>query len=312
MGVPPSDVDLPQARAFLAARLGPDVTDVELIGDGDWSRCFGFEHRGSELVIRFGRHAEDFRRDRFAAQFAAPDLPIPKVTEMGEAFGTSYAISTRALGTPWEQLDAATWAGTLPAIFATLDALRTADISATAGFGGWGDGGDAPHPSWRAFLSTVDDDPPGHRTHGWRQRLLDSPVGDRSFRQAHARMLELAAAFPGERSLVHNDLLNRNALAAEGHVTAVLDWGCSIYGDFVYDLATLVFWSPWHMAIGASDPLGRAKAHYASIGLDVPDLDARLRCCSLHIGLEHLGYNAFLGDIEALRRVEARLDDFLG
>jgi hygromycin-B 4-O-kinase len=91
----------------------------------------------------------------------------------------------------------------------------------------------------------------------------------------------------------------------------VFDWGCSIYGDFVYELATFVFWSPWHAAIKASDVLSRAKAHYAEIGLDVADFDARLRCCALHIGLEHLGYNAYLGDLDMLQLTDERIACFV-
>jgi hypothetical protein len=57
--------------------------------------------------------------------------------------------------------------------------------------------------------------------------------------------------------------------------------------------------------------LAKAVTHYGEIGLDVADLDARLRCCALHIGLVHLAYNAFLGDLDTLRMSDARLSDFL-
>jgi hygromycin-B 4-O-kinase len=155
------------------------------------------------------------------------------------------------------------------------------------------------------------DDPPGTRTHGWKRRLVDAPNGDESFVRGYEAMLDLADAFPGTRSLIHNDLLNRNALAAGGQVTSVFDWGCSMYGDFVYELATFVFWSPWHRAIEQSDMLSKALDHYGDMGLDVPNFDARLRCCALHIGLVHVAYNAFLGDLDTLRMTEARLSDFL-
>ena len=144
-----------------------------------------------------------------------------------------------------------------------------------------------------------------------KDRLIDSAIGIKSFDRAHAQMRDLAQAFPGPRSLVHNDLLNRNAMAAGGNVTALFDWGCSIYGDFVYELATFVFWSPWHAAIEQSDMTSMALDHYADMGLDVPNFDARLRCCALHIGLVHLAYNAFLGDEETLRRTDQRMAQFL-
>ncbi len=171
--------------------------------------------------------------------------------------------------------------------------------------------GKAPHGAWVDYLTAVVHDLPGSRIHGWKQRLIDSQIGIESFDRAHAQMRGLARAFPGPRSLVHNDLLNRNALAAGGSVTALFDWGCSIYGDFVYELATFVFWSPWHAAIEQTDMTAMALDHYGDMGLDVPNFDARLRCCALHIGLVHLAYNAFLGDEETLRRTDQRMAEFL-
>lgn len=311
MAEPPTTVDLSRAREFLVERFGIDGDDVEYVGEGAWSRCFGFVHNGSELVIRFGRHLEDFQRDRIAARFAGRDLPIPQVIEIDEAFDAWYCVSTRAHGTPLEQLGSAGWTMTIPSLLATLDALRNADLSATTGYGAWNHVGHAPHATWREFLADVDKDPPGPRTHGWKQRLIDSPHGEQSFRHAYSRMLDLADAFPGPRSLIHNDLLNRNALAIDARVTSLFDWGCSFYGDFVYELATIVFWSPWYEAIERSDMVSRALDHYGDMGLEVPNFDARLRCCALHIGLVHVAYNAFLEDVDTLRLTDERMKQFL-
>ncbi|MEY2400937.1 MAG: hygromycin-B 4-O-kinase [Ilumatobacteraceae bacterium] len=311
MPEPPSNVEDTHARAFLTERFGIDGSEVEHIADGAWSRCFGFVHNGAELVVRFGKHVEDFERDRLAARFASADLPIPQVIEIDEAFGAWYCVSTRARGTPLEQLDASEWVVTIPSVLAMLDALRKADITATTGYGGWDPEGKGSHDTWHAFLADVIQDPPESRTRGWKQRLFDSPNGDETFMLAYESMLDLADAFPGPRSLIHNDLLNRNALAAGGRITSVFDWGCSMYGDFLYELATIVFWSPWHEAIGQTDMLRTALDHYQDMGLVVPSFEERLRCCALHIGAVHIAYNAFLGDLETLRLTEERTRCFL-
>jgi hygromycin-B 4-O-kinase len=199
----------------------------------------------------------------------------------------------------------------VPSLLRTLDALRNADVSATTGYGAWDREGTAPHATWEDYLAAVIDDRPGSRTSGWKRRLIDTPGGDEAFMRGYDQMLDLAGAFPGQRNLVHNDLLNRNALAAGGRVTSVFDWGCSIYGDFVYELATVVFWSPWYGQIERSDMKSRAVDHYGDMGLDVPNFEERLRCCAVHIGLVHIAYNAFLGDLETLRLTERRMDAFL-
>jgi len=157
------------------------------------------------------------------------------------------------------------------------------------------------------FLLAVESDTPGQRTHGWRRRLRDFLAGERCFRAGLVKLAELTDAAPPTRHLVHADLINRNVLVASDQITGIFDWGCSLYGDFLYDIAWLDFWAPWHEAFAAVDIRAQARRHYDATGLEVPDLEARLRCCMIHIGLDHLAYNAHLGDRVALEAVTERL-----
>jgi hygromycin-B 4-O-kinase len=261
------------------------------------------------LVIRFGRHVDDFSVIDWRP--ISPLRSADQVIEIDKRLRRVVLHLTRSRGTPLEQLDVAGWQATVPAVLATLDALRRTDISATSGYGSWDAEGKAEHATWAEYLASVMDDLADRRTRGWKRRLVDSSIGDESFCRAFDVMVDLAGTVGVDRHLVHNDLLNRNVLASEGQVTAVFDWGCSIYGDFLYELATFVFWAPWHSAIEQSEMLSVSVDHYRDMGLDLPDLEARLRCCLLHIGLVHLAYNAFLGDEETLRATDRRLARFI-
>jgi hygromycin-B 4-O-kinase len=75
-------VDLIRAEAFLAARFGSDSFDVVPLGKGVWSRAFAFRRMGEDYVIRFAAHFEDFAKDRIAARYASPALPIPRVVQL--------------------------------------------------------------------------------------------------------------------------------------------------------------------------------------------------------------------------------------
>lgn len=306
-GRPAKSVSDRDAQDFLGAHLGRDVGAVTLIGEGAWSRCFGFTDRGRKLVIRFGRYRDDFENDRRASAFASAALPVPEVLEIGPAFDGHFAISTRAHGEPLESLSPVAWQATLPALLAALDAIRGIDLSGTRGFGGWDATGNAPYASWRDFLLAVDADTPDRRTHGWRQRLRAAPGGDETFARGHARLAGLAEAGAAERHLLHSDLINRNVLVQGSRITGVFDWGCSLYGDFLYDVAWLEFWAPWHAGIAACDVRSAAARHWAEIGLEVPDLAARMCACLVHIGLDHLAYTAYTGDLDALSQVTKRL-----
>src|SRR5207247_10529533 len=90
-----------------------------------------------------------------------------------------------------------------------------------------------------------------------------------------------------------NDLINRNVLVEGNRVSAVLDWGSSTYGDFLFEVANLVFYQPWFPAWRDIDFAAEARAHYKAIGLDVPHFDARRWGYPLRIGLDDMAYSAF-------------------
>ncbi len=299
-------VTVEQASAFLTDRFGPNATSVEALRQGGWSSAYGFTRNGAGYVIRFSAHADDFARDRLASRYASPELPIPVVTEIGEAFGIHYAISERIGGVPIDDVDGRQMRGLLPSFFAALDAMRNADVSGTTGYGGWSEDRSAPHLSWAEALLAVSEDSGDGRGSGWRGRLENSSAGAAGFDEAYATLVELAPFAPVDRHLIHSDLMNYNVLVSDRELTGVIDWGCAMYGDFLYDLAWLVFWWPWRPAWGEIDILAEARRHYVDIGLDVTNYDERMRFNLIHIGLSNLAYVAWIGRWDQARDVTAR------
>jgi hygromycin-B 4-O-kinase len=300
------NIDSRQAQAFLAEHFDAAAAAVEPIGEGAWSRCFGFRRGDEELAIRFGRYGDDFLKDQRAYAYATPDLPIPQVHKIGRAFDGYYAISTRVHGAVLEGLDTAHWRRVAPAVAAALEAMRTADLSATQGFGGWGAEGTAPHATWPAHLLTVGNDTPQQRTHGWRARLASSAEGEAAFTWGFALLQQVGDdAVP--RSLIHADLINRNVLAGATGLAGVFDWGCSCYGDHLYDLAWFEFWAPWHPNLDIPTLRAELAQRWDAVGYRPPNQTARLQACYLHIGLDHLAYNAWLGDWATLAATAERM-----
>ncbi len=290
-------VELAAAEQFLRDRYGGEVGTVTPIArQGVWSSAYRFDRRGTELVIRFTPYLEDLEKDRLVAQLASAELPIPPVVDMGAAFDGHFAISPYIEGTHIDGLDERGMRRALPSFFAALEAMRRVDLSASSGYGGWNSSGHGEFPSWRAWLLDVRSDRGGRGMPPWRERLAKSPTGGELFDRAFDVFSALAKRCPEERHLIHADLLHYNVLVAHDRVTAILDWGCSVYGDFLYDLAWLAFWRPWFPAWSGIDFAREGRDFYRSRGLPLLGFDARLRCYQLHIGLSHQQWYASRAD----------------
>jgi hygromycin-B 4-O-kinase len=289
-------------RDFLLAHFCKEVSNIQPLKGGHWSSAYSFQSEKGDHVIRFASFDDTFKNDQVAAGFASMHLPIPRIEAVGEAFGGYFAISERAFGEMIDDLDKGKMRRVVPAVFRMLDALREVDLSSTQGFGGWEPSGIAPYKTWRDCLLGIENDPPGSVGHGWRTSMANSPIGDSAFNEAFERLKQLADEPPDGRHLVHNDLLYRNVLVAEDRISAVIDWQCSLYGDFLYDLAMFSYSAPWFPSMEGIDWEAEAREHFASIGLDVPRLEERLLCCKIHIGLGAQQWNVYIQQWDEVER----------
>lgn len=285
-------MDEAAARAFLRERYGP-AARITVMRPGEWSAAYSVRTADADLVARFSAYDEDFEKDAYAARYSSAALPVPSIIEWGPALGGFYAVSERMSGEHIDGLDETRMRRVLPSLFGALDATRTIDLSGASGYGGWRADGRTTHPTWRAWLLGIATDPATRGAPGWRELLEASPTGVGPFEEGYARLRELVERCPEERHLIHDDLINFNVLVDGDRVSAVLDWGSSKYGDFLYDIAKLVFYQPWYPAWRNIDFAAEARAHYDAIGLAVPQFAERLSCYAVRIGLEDMAYSAF-------------------
>jgi hygromycin-B 4-O-kinase len=300
------DITIQQAHSFLTNHFDSDVSNVEIVGAGAWSKCYGFCKDNQELVIRFGKYVDDFQIDQRAFAYDSSALPIPEVLEIGEAFGGYYAISTRVYGSFLEQRSTQDWLTVVPSLVSALESIRLTNVSHASGFGGWDDKGNGLRKTWAEHLLAVSDDLPERRTYGWKEKIATLPEGEKAFVWGY-ELLEQVAYISVPRSLVHCDLMNRNVLVEKGKISGVFDWGCVLFGDHLYDLAWFEFWASWHPELDVSYLRRALEQRWTQIGYTPSDLDSRLLACYLHIGLDHLAYNAYLEDWETLLATAERM-----
>ncbi len=299
-----------EVGTFLAERYG-QVEDVEPLDGGFWSSAYSFSAGGQQLVARFGQNRSWFEADRGAMAFSGPDLPVPAVLEIGDAFDGSYAVSVRYHGTYLEDVTPEQSDTAGPMLGSLLLALYEVPGSPELPVD-WYSGQPAPDAGWRHWLLDGLVDDPGREVHGWRATLAADPALDRLFRSCESRIQDLIEACGERRDLVHGDLLHGNVLvsADASHPVAVFSWKCSVRGDFLFDTAWCTFWSSFHPGIAAADPWGRIRmaAPVRDDRTALVDASLRHHCYELQIGTTHLGWYVWVGDRTNLGKVAAHLE----
>jgi len=116
-------------------------------------------------------------------------------------------------------------------------------------------------------------------------------------------MMKLIYYCEGRRYIVHGDFHFGNILCQDNKVTGIIDWGNVMYGDFVFDIATI------HMQFPKYNMYKLFKDYYKEQGIVVENFEERFVCASLCKGLDALRFSAKLGRRESCEAILRYLEN---
>ncbi len=308
---PPHPTDS-EIRAISVTHLGHEPTTIETLRSGAWSHAFGLDTARGQYVLRFSKTDEDFHRDAFATRFSGPHLPIPQVLAIDEWHSGWWCLSEQVQGAHLDDLGAEDLAATIPSLAQMLIAMREVDSSGTHGYGGLDRHGNGRFTSFADQLLEIVKDTQERRGGDWYDTLQQHHHALTTLERGAETLKQRVHVLSNNRQLIHMDTLNYNVNVVGRHISGIYDWGCAMWGDAVYDLAWFAFWEPWYPQW--SD-VRLAETLIDLVGIHGDHEEERLNCCMLHIGLDHIRYNAFTGNIESLEQVahaSERLLDKIG
>jgi hygromycin-B 4-O-kinase len=277
----------------VAAAIADDLggAQPERFAAGAWSTAYALDLDGEPVILRVGRHGEDFAKDAIIGS-TVTNLPVPMVYRRGERDGWSYAVSARASGTPIDDLDAAGFEAVLPALFEVMDRISRVDIGGS-GYGLWNPSRAGAYSSWAAAILDTSEASP--RKRGWHEALVASSIGIGPYDAGFAVLERLVSDLPEHRGMIHCDLLARNVLVEGDQISAVLDWGNANFGDPAYEAAWLLFSRPWYGQWSEVDIEGAIGRRWN------PDPVA-MRAYQMHMALEGMEFCAFRGRFDDVAR----------
>jgi hygromycin-B 4-O-kinase len=280
---------------LLRNTFADDISDVQRLTGGAFSRAFAFTSGGNDYVIRVNSEAHapgSFAKDDCAGRhFASAALPIPRMLLSG-ATGDGrawFSISERAPGRTLAECSADAARAALPSLLETIDAIGRVDLSGSRGFGDWGGDGEGKYESWRGYLTAVNQKEADGYYANWHALFHESFLEREVFDAVYRRMLGLLAACPETRALIHNDLWldASNVLVDRGRVSGVIDWANALYGDPLYDVARILWGTNWP-GWWREDDVAVVRDRFSA----ALDFETRITCYTCHIGLDDLRYYA--------------------
>lgn len=292
---------LEDVQALLTRHVGL-VGHLTALEGGETSQAFTFQAGGQDRVLRLSRFPQFFANDQYACQhFAALDIPIPYVQEIGAVGDLFFAISERVPGHDLRSLPGTDHRRLLPLALDMLDRIHAIDVRASSGYGMWATPGAGSCQQWQQFLLMTAQ---RETTRDWSAQSdalsIDRPLVARGGTQVQ----RLVAYCPEERWLIHGDYGYGNVLTDGERITGVIDWAMAGYGDYLYDVAWLGFWS---LGGGFPNALERRYAHHPSAA----HYAQRIACYQCVIGLMMLGFFAQADREEPYRLVQGRLNSIL-
>ena len=303
---PPDDLS-GLAGQIVRDELGECVVRIEPLTGGYVARTYRLDLADRSVVIRLLHGVpEAFAADvAIGPLVAGTGIPVPDLLGHGERDGWHYAISAFAPGQNADRVTPGQASALIPALVGTMNAIHRVDVAGTSGFGWIGSGGAGRSASWREHIATTFDDVTPGYWRRWRDELAHSRLDQDRFGALHAVMLRLLDHCPEGRWLVHGDYGFGNVLVDEGRIAAVIDWSNARFGDFMWDVAWLRFWTT---AEELTEPLRRLAR---PDGAAIPAFNERLACYQLVIGMDALRVFARQDNAEAYEWATRRVSGVL-
>lgn len=285
---------------FLSKQMGEQITNLQRLSDGLFSQAYSFTADEKEYVVRLNKHEKDFKKDIYAYQNFGDKLPIPKIIKYGKYNDVLYcAITPKCKGVTHDELDHEAAKKVLPEIIKSVEIMRLIDVSETSGYGLLDENGKSEHDHWNSAIMFF-------YNHKFPkidvERLLKNSILNKTFFEKHLkRLLKLLKFIPKERHLIHGDFGFDNLIVDNDKITGILDWAESRYGDFLYDVAWLDFWS------NNIEYAKEFKKYYSANNISIPHYNKRIECYRLHIGLNSLILAAYLDNEQDYEQITKKL-----
>jgi len=263
---------------------------VEPIGNGVTSKAYSFKIKNLEYVFRIAESQNGYKKEESLFKLITYfDKTAPRIYKVGQIGKKFFSISKRCKGVMADKIDFNNPDKLMLNFVKKVYSYHTLSLKNTAGYGNINLDGIGLNNNWGEYIL--------------EQKQFVSEYWDKDyFDFCRSKIQTIIKKLPNTRSLIHGDLGFNNVLVDKNKITGIIDWNDAKFGDFVYDIAYVSFWSK------RTDYSKLFYEYYKTQGgLDLNNFRTRMGCYSIHIGLNLLNFFAKINDKKMFDFVKLRL-----
>lgn len=282
------------------------ITELEPAGRGNIKSVYFFNHDHKEYVLALSKTKSNNRYSRYLTELLIKNnIETKKVIKSGYYNDFYYTICNKILGETLNGLTEKKLNILLPAIAENLKRIHFIDVSHCKGFGWIDENGDGEYSSWQAFLEGFFSEKQNGYWKNWYELFENSFLDRNIFHDLYKTMISLSKHCEGKRYLVHGDFHMGDIIIKDSQITGIIDWDNVMYGDFIFDIASL------QMNLPKFKIVDRFKEYYKIKNIEVPTFDERFKCLTLCRGLDSLRFFSKHGQKESHDSVLSYLKELI-
>jgi len=268
------------------------TNSIEPVSTGQIANTYRFTNNGVGYYINFinDNMAHVIRNELFLKdRLVSNSIPIRNIVKIGTLNDIKYMISEKVEGQPIHLIESDLHDLFLTSVMDVLYKIANVDINDTSGYGWFNNECNGSFGTWAEQLLQIKDEDPNDFYGEWHN-LFQSSFLDKTIFYAYYRKMEsLIKNIPNIRNLVHGGFAGGNVLISGNHVSAVIDWSDSRYGDNVFDIAYILFWYPEDLAKKYEKAFCLMSSEN---GICMDNIEDRIKCYKYYIGLDSLRFFA--------------------
>lgn len=287
-----------EIKEMLRRLFGNETIELIPVDRGNVKNVSFFTHKNTEYVLSLSEsNKANFHNKYLSELLMKNNINIKKLISSGYYNEFYYEIHTKIVGETLRDISGERFYKLLPKIALNLKKINCIDISNCEGFGWFDENGQGAYASLQDFLQGFFHEKQSGYWKNWYE-LFEGDILDRDiFQNLYDTMLAMSKYCEGRRYLVHGDFHLGNIIMDDDKITGIIDWDNAMYGDFIYDIATLQGTLPQY------NIAEMFKEYYEANNTRIPYFDERFKCMSLCKGLDSLRFFAKHGWKESYNSV---------